>query len=197
VGKYSAFEEIDLQDYLAVRDCAVRLIAEEDAYAGLLVSLHTSNLLSERTDRSTIKAEELPLLDTFLTAQKEFQKGLLERIRIDERFSDAEKSEERIQDHFRLLQATDNLSLLSCVGYMQPATLLHPLSVSGEQHETVTVTAVADRHFRLEPYPLGATPLLFTFPARRVEGKAFTSAEELREKFAAAPVELLTVTISA
>jgi len=41
VGKYSAFEEIDLPDYLAVRDRAVRLIAAEDAYAAILVSMHT------------------------------------------------------------------------------------------------------------------------------------------------------------
>ena len=34
VGKYSAFEEIDLADYLAVRDRAVRIIAEKDPYAG-------------------------------------------------------------------------------------------------------------------------------------------------------------------
>ena len=43
VGKYSAFEEIDLKDYLAVRDRAVRLAAAEDAYAGLLISMHTYN----------------------------------------------------------------------------------------------------------------------------------------------------------
>src|ERR1700688_3641148 len=36
VGKYSAFEEIDIEDYLAVRDQAVRIIAARDPYAGLL-----------------------------------------------------------------------------------------------------------------------------------------------------------------
>src|ERR1700678_3899570 len=54
VGKYSAFEEIDLADYVAVRDRAVRLIAAEDAYAAILISMHTYNLLSEHADRSTI-----------------------------------------------------------------------------------------------------------------------------------------------
>src|SRR5271168_1552112 len=73
VGKYSAFEEIDLQDYLAVRDRAVRLIAEEDTYAALLISMHTYSLLSEHADRSTIAATQLPLLDEFLEKQKEFQ----------------------------------------------------------------------------------------------------------------------------
>ena len=56
VGKYSAFEEIDLADYLAVRDRAVRLIAAEDAYAAILISMHTYNLLTEHADRSTIAA---------------------------------------------------------------------------------------------------------------------------------------------
>jgi hypothetical protein len=37
VGKYSAFEEIDLAEYLAVRERAVQIIAEDDPYAGLLI----------------------------------------------------------------------------------------------------------------------------------------------------------------
>ena len=54
VGKYSAFEEIDLEEYLAVRERAVRIIAAEDSYAALLISMHTYNLLTEHADRSTI-----------------------------------------------------------------------------------------------------------------------------------------------
>src|SRR5450631_373280 len=69
VGKYSAFEEIDIADYLAVRDSAVRLIAAEDAYAAVLISMHTYNLLTAHADRSTIAAADLPLLDRFLEEQ--------------------------------------------------------------------------------------------------------------------------------
>src|ERR1700723_1395497 len=77
VGTYSAFEEIDLADYLAVRDRAVHLIAEEDPYAAILVSKHTYNLLTERADRSTISPEQLPLLDEFLKQQRDLQQRLL------------------------------------------------------------------------------------------------------------------------
>src|ERR1700677_3579647 len=70
VGKYSAFEEIDLADYLAVRDRAVRLIASEDPYAAVLISMHTYNLLTSHADRSTMAAKDLPLLDEFLMQQK-------------------------------------------------------------------------------------------------------------------------------
>src|SRR5580698_3841593 len=79
VGKYSAFEEIDLADYLAVRDRAVRLIADEDPYAALLISMHTYSLLSEHADRSTIAPPDLPLLDEFLAQQLEFQNTLRQR----------------------------------------------------------------------------------------------------------------------
>jgi hypothetical protein len=49
----------------------------------------------------------------------------------------------------------------------------------------------------LDPYPFGEPSLTFDFPARYVEGKLFSSARELKEKFNAAPVETLSVTVSA
>src|SRR5271168_5078083 len=87
VGKYSAFEEIDLADYLAVRDRAVKLVAESDSYAALLVSMHTYNLLTARADRSTIVPEQLPLLDAFLNNQKALQETLFASIQEDQRLS--------------------------------------------------------------------------------------------------------------
>src|SRR5271167_1086580 len=87
VGKYSAFEEIDLGDYLAVRDRAVRLIASEDPYAAVLISMHTYNLLTAHADRSTIAPAELPLLDEFLDEQKLFQDSLKQKIGTDPRFT--------------------------------------------------------------------------------------------------------------
>ena len=109
VGKYSAFEEIDLSDYLAVRERAVRLVAEADAYAALLVSKHTYNLLTARADRTTIQPDQLPLLDTFLARQLQFQQDLQDRLARDKELAPEEISPERIENHFRLLQATDNL----------------------------------------------------------------------------------------
>src|ERR1700691_4350597 len=96
VGKYSAFEEIDLADYLAVRDRAVRLIAEADAYAAILISMHTYSLLSEHADRSTIALADLPLLDQFLDRQKEFQQSLKQQIAGDSRFTEGERTEAAI-----------------------------------------------------------------------------------------------------
>jgi len=197
VGKYSAFEEIDLADYLAVRDRAVRLIASEDAYAAVLISMHTYSLLNDHADRSTIAPNQLPLLDDFLVQQKALQQSLLAQLRSDARFTPEQTSEAGIRDHFRLLQATDNLSLLTCVDFRRPSHLLHPLPLRGGGHGRVEVRSVSTRHFILDPYPFTEPSLDFIFPARRVEGVAFKSAAELQERYNDAPVEMLSVTVSA
>jgi Protein of unknown function (DUF3891) len=196
VGKYSAFEEIDLADYLAVRERAVRMVAETDAYAALLVSMHTYNLLTARADRTTIQPEQLPLLDAFLSRQSEFQEELQARLAADTQLTPEEIAPPRIDNHFRLLQACDNLSLLSCVDYPRPGDLLHALPLCEGGESRVAAESLGERHFRLAPYPFAASPLVFDLPARHVEGKLFSSVEELQEKFyAAAPVQLpVTIT---
>jgi hypothetical protein len=197
VGKYSAFEEIDLPDYLAVRDRAVRLIAEEDAYAALLISMHTYNLLSEHADRSTISPDQLPLLDEFLQQQLQLQKALRLRIAAEPKFTTVQTSEAAVLDHFRLLQATDNLSLLTCVDFRQPAHLQHPLPLRSGGHARVEVRSEGPREFVLAPYPFAKPRLKFTFPARQVAGKVFATAAELQRAFASAPIETLSVTVRA
>lgn len=197
VGKYSAFEEIDLADYLAVRDRAVRLIAEEDAYAALLISMHTYSLLTEHPDRSTIAPTELPLLDQFLDRLKEFQESLKQQIAAEIRFTAGERTEAAIIDHFRLLQATDNLSLLTCVDFGRPAHLLHPLPLRRGGYSRVEVRPVGTRHFALDPYPFGEPSMSFDFPARHVAGKMFSSSAELQKQFDASPIETLSVKVSA
>jgi hypothetical protein len=197
VGKYSAFEEIDLADYLAVRDRAVRLIASEDAYAAVLISMHTYSLLNDHADRSTIAPADLPLLDQFLERQKLFQQSLRDQIAADPGLAPAQESEAAILDHFRLLQATDNLSLLTCVDFREPANLLHPLPQRNGEYARVQVRSAASRDFVLDPYPFNEPSLTFRFPARHVEGKTFATAADLQKQFDAAPIENLSVRVSA
>jgi hypothetical protein len=197
VGKYSAFEEIDLADYLAVRDRAVRLIAAEDPYAAILISMHTYNLLTAHADRSTIAADQLPLLDQFLEQQKVLQKFLVQKIAADPSFAHEQKTEAAILDHFRLLQATDNLSLLTCVDFSEPAHLLHPLPLRDGGRARVEVRSVGSRHFELDPYPFAQPSLSFPFPARHIAGKIFRSAAELQRAFQSAPIQQLSVAVRA
>jgi hypothetical protein len=197
VGTYSAFEEINLPDYLEVRDRAVKLVAESNSYAAILVSMHTYNLLTDRADRSTIAPDQLPLLDAFLAGQRTLQEQLFTAIQNDPTLSAEDKSRERIDDHFRLLQACDNLSLLSCVDYQKPATLLHPLRRKDGGVEPVVVESLGERYFCLTPYPLDVSPITAEFPARLIEGKTFASAAALQEQYVNAEAAMLKVTLTA
>jgi len=197
VGKYSAFEEIDLKEYLAVRERAVRIVAEVDHYAGLLISMHTYNLLTAHADRSTIAPEDLVVLDTFLDRQRAYQRELRASISADSSLTAVESAEETILEHFRLLQACDNLSLFACVAFSSPGHLLHPLPLNNGGTAEVKVLPIAPRHFRLAPWPFSDAELVFTFPARQVNGKLFPDSRSLEGAFNAAPIEHLIVKLSA
>jgi Protein of unknown function (DUF3891) len=195
VGKYSAFEEIDLGDYLAVRQRAVETMRESDAYAAVLVAMHTYSLLTEHADRSTIRADDLPVLDQFLANMESTQDKLRTIIAADASLAPEEKTERRIREHFHLLQACDNLSLLSCVAFSRPANLLHPLPLNSGEACEVNVEPMGPRHFRLAPWPFSLPQLTFQLPARRVNGRTFTSSEALTEAFYDADVMQIAVTL--
>ncbi len=197
VGKYSGFEEIDLVDYLAVRDRAVREIAEKDPYAAALISMHTYSLLHDHADRTTILSAQLPLLDRFLEGQKELQASLRRQIESSPDLRSEHKSADAILDHFHLLQANDYLSLLTCVDFQKPVSLLHALPARDGSHIPIQARSVGTRHFVLNPYPFSEASLSFEFPARHIEGKLFSSAKDLQNAFHRAKAETLSVVVSA
>jgi hypothetical protein len=193
VGKYTAFEEIDLSDYLAVRGRALEVVAERNPYAAILISMHTCNLLTEHADRSTIQPERLPLLDGFIAWQRLRQLELRAACADTGRYADLDLMLDTLTEHFRLLQACDNLSLLACVDFEGPATLLHPLPLRDGRTSTVNVMRMGPRRFRLDPWPFDSGRLEFEIPGRWVEGVVFDRVEEIRERYAAAGTQWIRV----
>jgi hypothetical protein len=197
VGTYSAFEEIDLVAYLAVRREAVQLIAKEDPYAAILISMHTHNLLSERADRSTIHTEQLPWLDAFLVEQMTLQRALREQLLEQGSLAARHLTPEAFQRHFQLLQACDNLSLMSCVDYDGEATLLWPQALCDGGAAEIKVQRVGERSFKLTPYPFAEPEMTFKLKARFVKGKRFESGEELKAALDRAEIEEVEVRVAA
>ncbi|MFC5864797.1 DUF3891 family protein [Acidicapsa dinghuensis] len=197
VDKYSAVEKIDLADYIALREQAVRVVAEQDPYAGLLVALHTRDLLVNRTDRSTIAPDQLPLLDYFLAKQEAWRAQLINWIQNHPMLDAKAKEALTIREHFCLLQACDALSLLACVEHEAPSTLLHPLPLTDGSKREVHVTPIGVRRFQLAPWPFLVPELSFSFRARHVSGHVFPDDASLEATFDASPVEMLSVTLSA
>ena len=133
----------------------------------------------------------------FLEGQKAFQTSLRQQI---SSASDRSRPSNERSSHPRPLPATagHRLSFLAHLRqFLEAGDLLHPLPTRGGEYARVEVRSAGTRHFVLDPYPFAEPSLTFTFPARHVEGKLFASAAELQREFAAAPVETLSVTVSA
>ena len=194
VGKYSAFEEIDLADYLAVRRRALDDISQKNPYAAVLVSMHTYNLLSDRVDRSTIRTPNLSLLDAFLGEQLARQKELREQLKSENGYPAAQISDSAFDEHFRLLQACDCLSLLACVDYDLPSDLLHDLLTRRGDRCRIKYVRKDAGVYALDPFPFGETIQKFSIPCRAVPQRTFASSHELSERYLAAPIETRELT---
>jgi len=97
-----------------------------DAYAAMLVP-GTLTIADGSRQSHDDPAGTTPVARYISRRQLQFQQDLQDRLAQDKELAPEEISPERIENHFRLLQATDNLSLLSCVDFPRSADLLHAL----------------------------------------------------------------------
>jgi Protein of unknown function (DUF3891) len=193
VGKYTAFEEIDLPEYLVVRGRAMEIVAATNPYAAILISMHTTNLLTEHADRSTIRPDELPLLDGFVEEQRNRQDALRDQL-VLRGAPPVIVAGRTLIEHFRLLQACDNMSLLACVDFAGPASLLHPLPLNGGGTAEVKVLRVGPRRYKLSPWPFNRPVVETQITGRPVRGETFHDNAELQTRYAeSAPVSIPVV----
>lgn len=192
VGAYSAFEEIDLADYLAVRGAATEALAADHPFAAILVSMHTVNLLTEQADLSTIKAADRPRHAAFVDGQLRRQQELAASLPPG---LAAHATPAQLRRAFEFLQFCDNLSLLTCVRYDQPRPLRHTHPDATGARRTITCTPVdaGNGVYRLDPWPFDAPELSFTVPARQIPSASCADLASFRAACAAAPVESLPI----
>lgn len=190
VGAYSAYEEIDLADYLAVRGAATEAVAKDNPFAAILISMHTYNLLTEQADLATIKPADRPLHAAFVEGQLRRQAELAAILPPD---LAPHATPEKLRRAFEFLQFCDNLSLLVCVGYDQPRPLRHTHPDATGALRAIACTPLGDSVFRIDPWPFDAPELTFAVPARRVPAAACADLAAYRAACAAAPEETLPV----
>lgn len=194
VGTYTAFEEIDLEDYLRVRGRATETVAVDNPYAAIVVSMHTMNLLTEQADLSTFTPAQRELHARFLDTQRLRQDQLAAAVAQEPGRAD-DVTPVRLQRAFEFLQACDSLSLLVCVNYPQPRPLRHRHPRRGGRLETLTCTPLNARTFRVDPWPFDEPELRCTVPARRITGRTFGDLESFRSAFAAGTRAPIRVTL--
>jgi hypothetical protein len=191
VGAYSAFEEIEFADYLAVRGRATEAVAADNPYAAILVSMHTVNLLTEQADLRSLALEDRTRHAEFVAGQRRRQSELAEQLRRAGRAAEVEPAP--LKRALEFLQVCDNLSLVTCVRYPQPRQLRHQHPRRNGPPVALVYAPLGDDTYQVSPYPFDADGLQFTVPSRRVAGERFASEADFRAAYAAAPVVPLTL----
>jgi hypothetical protein len=176
-GKPVNFLEVGVPAHLAFYRAGIAAITEQDAYAGLLVSMHGAGIYRQRYGLDpglglARAAEVQDEVDAFVAEQEAKFGGDLGEHRAD----------------YELLQLYDRLSLYFCLRDVE----------AGEEAELqgYRFEPVAPWHVRLDPYPFAESPARFEL-LRYVVLKRARTPEEFRAEMREAEPERTELSIEA
>jgi hypothetical protein len=180
-GKPVSFLDVHVPAHLAFYRAGIAAITDEDAYAGLLVSMHGAGIYQQRYGADpgltlTRAPEAQKLVDAFVVEQEGSFSGRMAEAGVDD--------ELRLADYHRL-QWADRFSLAFC---------LREWDEPGEPFELgeFRFEPVAPWRARVSPWPF-TTPELACSLVRRLVPKRAWSQPEFREAFFAVPAERLPI----
>jgi hypothetical protein len=189
VGKYSAFEEIDLADYLGVRGLAAEAVAAANPYAAVIISMHTVDLLTRQADLSGLSESDRSLHRDFIEGQRRRQVELIAQA-AGRTGADA-VAPARLLRAFEFLQACDSLSLAACVRYPKPIPLQHKHPRRDGTLAVLQCTPLGAGAYRVAPFPFDSDVLRLGVPCRNVPAREFRDEADYRSAYFAAPVARL------
>jgi hypothetical protein len=187
----------------------IQRLAEQDPYAGWVVSMHGDGLLTQgmgllpyMPDYTTI-----PEVQRFLDEQRAFREATLAQLRQDERYRDL-LGEEQLWTNFKLMEVFDQFGQFVCNRYPfnstarknGPTRTLSDVPVPvrpGEKDVTLTVDVLDETRAVVRPYPFDVDPLVISFPARLVPDRPYESQEEFLTDFYGAERVGITYTLHA
>ena len=197
------FREMAAEPWVDLYDEGIESVAEADPYAGLLVSMHGAGLRNRRYGLSPNWPETQPGFRAFVERQEARQEELASELRagggssrlseadddllstLHETGSTPEDADSRLWRNYELLQAWDTLSLSFCTSVSPPSyPEIGSVPTGGPGTEvTLTVEAIGDGEFRVDPYPFDAEPLEVAVPARTIRKADFADEASLFEAY--------------
>jgi Protein of unknown function (DUF3891) len=186
------FLDVEVPSHLAFYRAMIAAVADQDPYAGLLVSMHGAGIYRGRYGtqpslKLTFADEVREQVEAFVAEQEELQGRLAAGLRVgdDERWT-----------NYRLLQVYDRLSLYFCLrdveGGEGDAIEPVPLDYAGGE-VSLTLEPAGGWRVRLDPFPLAESPTELTLRRRLLPKRSWPSEDSFREDFFATPVEEVTI----
>jgi uncharacterized protein DUF3891 len=190
-GAPQSFFTVPVPVHLAFYRAAVEVVAEEDPYAGLLVSMHMSGLYRNRygvmpTPGMTLEGEARAQAEAF-AAEEEARQGTLVRelgVDDDERWT-----------NYALLQVFDVVSLYFGLADVETGTegAVEGVPTSDGERARIAIAPLGPWRVRFDPFPFLESPTELTLARRLVAKRAWRDDEDFRRDFDAAPVGTLRI----
>ncbi len=192
-GAPQSFLAVPVPVHLAFYRAAVEVVCEEDAYAGLLVSMHMSGLYRGRY--GVLRAFSAPMqltgaargqAETFAEEEEERQARLVEQVGVEET---------QRWTNYALLQIFDVLSLYFGLVDLDAGVggSFDDVPAAGGERVTIAIEPLGPRRVRLDPFPFAESPTELTLARRLVPKRAWADDDDFRRDFDAAPVETLQI----
>jgi hypothetical protein len=175
-GKPLNFLDVPVPAHLAFYRAGIAAVADEDSYAGLLVSMHGAGIYRRRYGAQpelqlSRAAEVTELVEAFVEEQEQSHTPWRDEIGVTD--------EERWADYFRL-QVYDRFSLFFCLRDLETA--------AGEEIGGYRLEPVGPARVSMEPYPFRSDVERFTL-LRRLLPKRERTQGELRHGLLDTPAE--------
>jgi hypothetical protein len=182
----------------------IERLAEQDPYAGYIVSLHSDGLLTQGRGLLPYMPDYkvYPEVQEYLREQESYRDGLMQRLKDSPDYRDY-LSDEQLWTNFKLMEVYDQMGQFVCNRYPfnsterknGPTNQLSqtPVPVGPGEKDTILTVEIRDEsHAVVKPYPFDVDPLPVSFSGRLIEHRAYKTQEEFLNDFYRA--ERITIT---
>lgn len=192
--------------WLAFYRHGILRLAEQDAYAGYIVSLHAEALCTQGKGLLPYMPDYTVYTEVreFVKEQESYREVLMARLQESTEYQ-AYVSEEQLWTNFKLIEVFDQMGQFVCNRYPfnathrtnGPSSTLSdiPAPVTPSREDTTLTFDIRDERCAVvKPYPFDIDPLPVSFQARLVPNRRYGNQEEfLREYYTAKrlPVEYM------
>ncbi len=177
------FIHIPRPEHVALYKRGIDLVESENDYAGLLASMHGERLYTRPffpgmdPQIKNLKGSDLELATAYIEGERKRQERLLGGIGGNGTRDDSEEG-------WRLLQVWDRLSLLVCMGPLNPGNerKMPPIaSVDGDVE--IVARGTDGGELQLDPYPFREPAMEFDIAGVRTEASHWKDEETFRREF--------------
>ena len=173
----------------------IERLAEQDPYAGYIVSLHADGLLTQGRGLLPYMPDYAihPEVKEFLAEQENYRGELMKELESSTEYRDF-VSEEQLWTNFKLMEVFDQMGQFVCNRYPfnsaqrknGPSNTLSnvPVPTKAGKNDTIVTFAIQDESRAVvSPYPFDIDPLTVSFQGRLITKRRYESQNEFLQEY--------------